>query len=187
MASTAPPLKATRWRRLARARGNRARRACHRRGVLARPHRHDRSVPGTGWQPHRCRSGVRRTLHRSATASPARSVRRPAMRPSRSPSCRRRRFTQASTAQLRGTRRASRPGHHLPGRATQAWGLLNAEQFRQPYGAPAIHVASEARDAVLSAANRPPRRLHKPHSVACARNVIVAIPRTRSSASRRSW
>jgi hypothetical protein len=31
-------------------------------------------------------------------------------------------------------------------------GLLNAESFRAPYGAPAIHIASEAREAVLAAA-----------------------------------
>src|SRR5207302_5509168 len=30
-------------------------------------------------------------------------------------------------------------------------GLLNAEQFHQPYGAPAIHVASAAREALLAA------------------------------------
>jgi hypothetical protein len=33
-------------------------------------------------------------------------------------------------------------------------GLLNAERFRHPYGAPAIHVSSEASDAVLAAAAR---------------------------------
>jgi hypothetical protein len=33
-------------------------------------------------------------------------------------------------------------------------GLLNAEQFRDPYGAPSIHVSSEARDAVLAVAAR---------------------------------
>ncbi len=33
-------------------------------------------------------------------------------------------------------------------------GLLNAESFRTPYGAPAIHVASEVRDAVLAAAGQ---------------------------------
>jgi hypothetical protein len=31
--------------------------------------------------------------------------------------------------------------------------LLNAERFREPYGAPAIHLASEARAAVLAAAS----------------------------------
>src|SRR5215204_6967971 len=30
--------------------------------------------------------------------------------------------------------------------------LLNAERFRDPYGAPTVHVSSEARDAVLAAA-----------------------------------
>ncbi len=33
-------------------------------------------------------------------------------------------------------------------------GLLNAEQFKTPYGMPAIHVPSEARDLVLGAAER---------------------------------
>ncbi|MFZ3234227.1 MAG: hypothetical protein WA184_02525 [Stellaceae bacterium] len=33
-------------------------------------------------------------------------------------------------------------------------GLLNAEQFRHPYGAPAIHVSSEARETVFAAAAR---------------------------------
>jgi hypothetical protein len=33
-------------------------------------------------------------------------------------------------------------------------GLLNAERFRHPYGAPAIHVSSEARDAVFAATAR---------------------------------
>ncbi len=32
------------------------------------------------------------------------------------------------------------------------FGLINAEDFRSPYGAPAIHVSSEARDQVLTAA-----------------------------------
>lgn len=43
-------------------------------------------------------------------------------------------------------------------------GLLNAERFRNPYGAPAIHVSSEASEAVLSAAGRQtcPGRLGKP-------------------------
>jgi hypothetical protein len=38
--------------------------------------------------------------------------------------------------------------------ANPGLGLLNAEGFRQPYGAPAIHVSSEARDTVLAAAGR---------------------------------
>src|SRR5262245_62112059 len=33
-------------------------------------------------------------------------------------------------------------------------GLLNAEQFRRPYGPPALQLASEARDAVLAAVAR---------------------------------
>jgi hypothetical protein len=57
-------------------------------------------------------------------------------------------------------------------------GLLNAESFRAPYGAPAIHVASEARAAVLDAA-----ALHAParlvadsrRSRAIARNVIATF------------
>ena len=58
-------------------------------------------------------------------------------------------------------------------------GLLNAERFRCPYGAPGIHITSEARDTVLSAAaRRAPARLvnmsrRKP---ARARNVVVTIP-----------
>jgi hypothetical protein len=58
-------------------------------------------------------------------------------------------------------------------------GLLNAERFRTPYGAPAIHVASEARETVLAAAARGAEA----HLVAeCRRtpshagNVVVTIP-----------
>jgi hypothetical protein len=51
-----------------------------------------------------------------------------------------------------------RPGHDalaIVCRGEQpGLGLLNAEQFREPYGAPAIHVASEAREQVLAAAAR---------------------------------
>ncbi|HEX5317983.1 MAG TPA: hypothetical protein VFW46_02430 [Stellaceae bacterium] len=50
-------------------------------------------------------------------------------------------------------------------------GLLNAEQFREPYGAPAIHVASPARlgaQARLVAESRRTR--------AFARNVVVTLP-----------
>jgi hypothetical protein len=55
------------------------------------------------------------------------------------------------------------------------FGLLNAEQFRQPYGAPAIHVASESREVVVSAATG---RLvaHTIRTPSRARNVIVTIP-----------
>lgn len=54
-------------------------------------------------------------------------------------------------------------------------GLLNAEQFRQPYGLPSIHVASDARDAVLAAANaRLVARTSRTPSR--AQNVVVGIP-----------
>ncbi len=58
-------------------------------------------------------------------------------------------------------------------------GLLNAEQFRQPYGAPAIHLASEARETVLAAAARgAAARLvsDSRRTPAHARNVMIAIP-----------
>jgi len=57
-------------------------------------------------------------------------------------------------------------------------GLLNAEQFKRPYGAPAIHVASEAGDAVLAAATRRGiARLmsHYLRTTAPARNVVVPL------------
>lgn len=60
-------------------------------------------------------------------------------------------------------------------------GLLNAEEFRMPYGAPAIHVASEARDKVLVAADRGiPARLvaDSRRTRARARNVVAALPGT---------
>jgi hypothetical protein len=51
-----------------------------------------------------------------------------------------------------------RPGHHglviVCEGAQPGLGLLNAERFRHPYGAPAIHVSSEASDAVLAASAR---------------------------------
>jgi hypothetical protein len=56
--------------------------------------------------------------------------------------------------------------------------LLNAERFREPYGAPAIHVASEARATVLAAATHGTRvRLvaHSRHIPAHGRNVVVAL------------
>jgi hypothetical protein len=58
-------------------------------------------------------------------------------------------------------------------------GLLNAERFRSPYGAPAIHVESEARDAVFAAAaRRAPARLvaASRRTPARARNTVVMIP-----------
>ena len=57
-------------------------------------------------------------------------------------------------------------------------GLLNAERFRNPYGAPAIHVSSEAIEAVLAGAARaaPARVVAENRYVpATARNVVVAI------------
>ena len=51
-----------------------------------------------------------------------------------------------------------RVGHHglviVCEGAQPGLGLLNAERFRHPYGAPAIHVSSEASDAVLAASAR---------------------------------
>ncbi len=62
---------------------------------------------------------------------------------------------------------------HSPGMA-----LLNAEGFREPYGAPAIHVSSEARAAVLAAAVQgAPARLvaDSRRTQAYARNVVVTL------------
>jgi hypothetical protein len=58
-------------------------------------------------------------------------------------------------------------------------GLLNAESFRAPYGAPAIHVASEAREAVLAAAAQgAPARLvaesRRTPTQAC--NIVATLP-----------
>ena len=57
-------------------------------------------------------------------------------------------------------------------------GLLNAERFRAPYGAPAIHVASEARATVLAAAAQGTRARLVAHSrriPAHGRNVVIAL------------
>jgi hypothetical protein len=57
-------------------------------------------------------------------------------------------------------------------------GLLNAERFRNPYDAPAIHVSSEAGETVLAGAARaaPARVVAENRYVpAAARNVVVAI------------
>jgi hypothetical protein len=62
--------------------------------------------------------------------------------------------------------------------------MLNAEQFRDPYGAPAIHVSSEARETVLAGAARaaPARTVAESRYVpANARNVVVAISGSRRS------
>jgi hypothetical protein len=61
-------------------------------------------------------------------------------------------------------------------------GLLNAERFRNPYGAPAIHVSSEASGTVLAGAARaaPARVVAENRYVpATARNVVVAIAGSR--------
>jgi hypothetical protein len=63
--------------------------------------------------------------------------------------------------------------------ARPGMGLLNAERFPMPYGAPAIHVASEARDAVMRAASRRDEaRLVSDcrFTPARARNVVVTLP-----------
>jgi len=57
-------------------------------------------------------------------------------------------------------------------------GLLNAERFRNPYGAPAIHVSSEAGETVLAGAARaaPARVIAENRYVpATARNVVVRV------------
>src|SRR5437763_7300257 len=57
-------------------------------------------------------------------------------------------------------------------------GLLNAEQFRNPYGPPALHVASTERPAVFEAiAQRRPARLVSlsKRTSAVARNVVVTL------------
>ena len=61
-------------------------------------------------------------------------------------------------------------------------GLLNSERFRNPYGAPAIHVPSEASETVLAGALRAaPARLvaENRYLPAAARNVVVAIAGSR--------
>jgi hypothetical protein len=65
-------------------------------------------------------------------------------------------------------------------------GLLNAENFRAPYGAPAIHVASEARGAVFAAlVQRAPARLvaASRRTPATARNIVVDLPGTDRAAA----
>jgi hypothetical protein len=62
--------------------------------------------------------------------------------------------------------------------ANPGLGLLNAERFRQHYGAPAVHVSSEARDVVLAAATRrAPARLvaasRRTRAQAC--NVVITL------------
>jgi hypothetical protein len=55
-------------------------------------------------------------------------------------------------------------------------GLINAEDFRAPYGAPAIHVSSDGRDAVTAAARegRPARLVsHSRRTAARAVNIVT--------------
>lgn len=62
--------------------------------------------------------------------------------------------------------------------ANPGMGLLNAESFGVPYGAPAIHVASEARESVLAAAARASTvrvRSDYRRTAATARNVVVRM------------
>jgi len=61
-------------------------------------------------------------------------------------------------------------------------GLLNAEQFRHPYGAPAVHVSSTDRPAVFEAmAQRRPARLvsSSRRTPTAARNVVVTLAGTK--------
>jgi hypothetical protein len=58
-------------------------------------------------------------------------------------------------------------------------GLINAEDFRSPYGAPAIHVSSEARDLVFAAvAQRASARLvaDSRRVRAIGRNLVIELP-----------
>ena len=111
------------------------------------------------------------------TASVARWARPGAMRRSAWPSCGRSRFTVASISALR--RNASHRALVIVCRgAHPGLGLLNAEEFRAPYGAPAIHVASEDRAAVLAAAaNGSAGRVvaHCRRTTASARNIVVSV------------
>lgn len=57
--------------------------------------------------------------------------------------------------------------------------LLNAEQFREPYGAPAIHLSSEGREAVLAAAarNAPARLVAESRRTRIhAGNLVITLP-----------
>jgi hypothetical protein len=68
--------------------------------------------------------------------------------------------------------------------ARPGMGMLNAERFRHPYGAPTIHVSSEASETVLAGAVRaaPARVVAESRFVpAAARNVVVAIRGSRRS------
>src|SRR5262249_877892 len=63
-------------------------------------------------------------------------------------------------------------------------GLLNAERFRHPYGAPTIHVSSEASETVLAGAARAASArvvAQSQYVPVAARNVVVAISGSRRS------
>jgi hypothetical protein len=65
--------------------------------------------------------------------------------------------------------------------AQPGMGLLNAEHFREPYGAPALHVATAARATVLAAAGEgAPARLvaYSRRTPARGRNVVVSLAGT---------
>src|SRR5215472_14499304 len=68
--------------------------------------------------------------------------------------------------------------------ARPGMGMLNAERFRNPHGAPAIHVSSKASEAVLSGAARAADARvvsESRYSPASARNVVVVIRGSRPS------
>jgi hypothetical protein len=63
-------------------------------------------------------------------------------------------------------------------------GLLNAERFREPYSAPAIHVSSEATESVLAGVARSASArfvAESQHVPAVARNVVITIRGSRRS------
>jgi hypothetical protein len=62
--------------------------------------------------------------------------------------------------------------------ARPGMGLLNAEPFRHPYGAPTIHLSSEVSEAALAGAARAASArvvAENRHTPASARNVVVTI------------
>src|ERR1700757_4862662 len=119
----------------------------------------------------------------TATGSPAPLASAATTRPFSSPSCGPDRFYTGEYERLRRdtAHRAllivctgDRPG----------MGLLNAERFRHPYGAPTIHVSSDASDVVLAGATRaaPTRVVAESRYIpTAARNVVVAIRGSRPS------
>jgi hypothetical protein len=70
--------------------------------------------------------------------------------------------------------------------ARPGMGMLNAERFRNPYGAPTVHVSSEASEIVLAGAARAASArvvAESRHVPAAARNVVVAIRGSRRSST----